>query len=199
MQKNKWIFRRIVIISWVVGLTLVLSSCGEPEEYQFGKVMSEEKICNHIRHMQERTNAELLKNGYKKKSTDSSNINLSQNHIKDRTGTSYYLEKYLNEKGMVITITYNVHCSVLWFEVEMDEKEKDYPEKEYQMLTSFYNEFTNGNISENRIYNVVENKRFRIGEYRLDSFSYPDVLEYRVKKNESFYFFLTGIVKETFS
>ncbi len=192
MQKNKLHFRILLGIICVLGIISVLASCGGQTEYQFGKVMSEEEICNHISYMKGKINDKLSKKNYKNKSIDSSNINLSKKSIKDRTIFSWYAEEYINEKGTLITITYSVEYSILWLEIEMKGNMEDISAEEYKMAVSFYKDFTNGNIKEDNIYELLGNTK--IGEYRIDSDHYPDVFSYEVKANTSCCFFLAGIV-----
>lgn len=192
MRKNKLHLKILLGIIWILGIISVLSSCGKQTENQFGKVMSEEEICSHIRHMKKKINDKLSKDNYKKNSIDSSNINLSKNCIKDRTIFSWYEEEYVNEKGTLITITYSVENSALWLEIEVKGTKGDFPIEEYKMAVFFYKEFTNGNIEEHNIYKMLG--KTKIGEYRIDSDNYPDVFVFEVNANKSFGFFLAGIV-----
>ena len=50
MRKSELHFKMLLSIIWTLGI-IFLSSCGKQSEYQFGKVMSEEEICNHIKYM----------------------------------------------------------------------------------------------------------------------------------------------------
>lgn len=85
MQKRTMCIKRMVFL-WLLLITaLVLSSCGNREEDSFGKVMSVKEICSRIQNMQKEIEGELLKANYTKTDTDSNNIDLSNNGIKDRT------------------------------------------------------------------------------------------------------------------
>ena len=185
LPKIKWYARVWLSIILVLTIIPVLTSCEGQAEYQFGKVMSEEEICNHIEYIKGKINDKLSKNNYKKKGVDSSNINLSKKSIK---------EEYINEKGNLITITYSVEYSILWLEIEVKGNIEDSPTEAYKTAVLFYKDFTNGNIEENNIYKLLGNTK--IGEYRIDSDYYPDVFAYEIKADTSCSFFLAGIVRE---
>ena len=191
MKKSKWKFVGVIL---VLGVVFVIHSKRDRTN-QFGRVISVEEICNNIKYIKEEISSTLCKNNYVKRSVDSSNINLLKNSIEDRTVYSWYEEVYVNEKGTLITITYSVEYSILWFEIQVDESEGDDPIEEYKLAISFYKEYTNGNISENRIYKMLEKKKSKIGEYRIDSWDYPDVFVYKVdEKDPLCTFILAGIV-----
>lgn len=194
LPKIKWYARVWLSIILVLTIIPVLTSCEGQAEYQFGKVMSEEEICNHIEYIKGKINDKLSKNNYKKKGVDSSNINLSKKSIKDKTTFSWYEEEYINEKGNLITITYSVEYSILWLEIEVKGNIEDSPTEAYKTAVLFYKDFTNGNIEENNIYKLLGNTK--IGEYRIDSDYYPDVFAYEIKADTSCSFFLAGIVRE---
>ena len=192
LPKIKWYARVWLSIILVLTIIPVLTSCEGQAEYQFGKVMSEEEICNHIEYIKGKINDKLSKNNYKKKGVDSSNINLSKKSIKDKTTFSWYEEEYINEKGNLITITYSVEYSILWLEIEVKGNIEDSPTEAYKTAVLFYKDFTNGNIEENNIYKLLGNTK--IGEYRIDSDYYPDVFAYEIKADTSCSFFLAYIL-----
>lgn len=64
------------------------------------------------------------------------------------------------------------------------------------MAISFYQEFTYAKIAEERIYKLLENKRFKTEDYRIDSINYPDVFVFEVNEdNNVSTFLITGLVK----
>mgnify|MGYP006972515533 FL=1 len=195
MQKRKMCIKRMVSL-WLLLITaLVLSSCGNREEDSFGKVMSVKEICSCIQNMQKEIEGELLKANYTKTDTDSNNIDLSNNDIKDRTKSSWYMDEYINEKGTVMEVTYNVEDSSLWLDIEVKGDEKSQPESEYDRAISFYKQFTNANITEEKINTLLEKNKEKSGEYRIDSHAYPDAFQYKITENNETSFFLAGIVK----
>lgn len=156
MQKRTMCIKRMVFL-WLLLITaLVLSSCGNREEDSFGKVMSVKEICSRIQNMQKEIEGELLKANYTKTDTDSNNIDLSNNGIKDRTKSSWYMDEYINEKGTVMEVTYNVEDSSLWLDIEVKGDEKSQPESEYDRAISFYKQFTSANITEEKINSLLE-------------------------------------------
>lgn len=195
MQKRTMCIKRMVFL-WLLLITaLVLSSCGNREEDSFGKVMSVKEICSRIQNMQKEIEGELLKANYTKTDTDSNNIDLSNNGIKDRTKSSWYMDEYINEKGTVMEVTYNVEDSSLWLDIEVKGDEKSQPESEYDRSISFYKQFTNANITEDKINTLLEKNKEKSGEYRIDSDAYPDAFQYKITENKETSFFLAGIVK----
>ncbi len=195
MQKRKMCIKRTVSLCLFLITALVLSSCGNREEDSFGKVMSVKEICSRIQNMQKEIEGELLKANYTKTDTDSNNIDLSNNDIKDRTKSSWYMDEYINEKGTVMEVTYNVEDSSLWLDIEVKGDEKSQPESEYDRAISFYKQFTNANITEDKINTLLEKNKEKSGEYRIDSDAYPDAFQYKIMENKETSFFLAGIVK----
>lgn len=196
MRKSKHVFRLFIgiIIIWII--IYLIYSCGFREENFFGTVLSEKEICSYIRQIKKETSLKLSDRNYEMKSTDYSNINLPEDSIEDRSSTSYYYEIYENGKGTLIELTYTVMYSILWFEIEVKGKEKDYPIEDYKLAVSFYKQFTFGKIDEDEIFKLVENKKFKIGEYRIDSLNYNDVFLYEVNEdNRQSNFMITGLVK----
>lgn len=195
MQKRKMCIKRTVSL-WLLLITaLVLSSCENMKEDSFGKVMSVKEICSRIQNMQKEIEGELLKANYTKTDTDSNNIDFSNNDIKDRTKSSWYMDEYINEKGTVMEVTYNVEDSSLWLDIEVKGDEKSQPESEYDRAISFYKQFTNANITEDKINTLLEKNKEKSGEYRIDSDAYPDAFQYKITENKETSFFLAGIVK----
>lgn len=196
MLRNKGHFRLIAFIILILGIIPMISFCGSQEEQFFGEVLSVEEICSRIRYIKKETKEKLNEHNYERKSKDSNNINLLKNTIKDRSISSWYYEIYENEKGTLITLTYSVEYSILWFEVEVNGIEGDYPIEDYKMAISFYQEFTYAKIAEERIYKLLENKRFKTGDYRIDSINYQDVFVFEVNEdNNVSTFLITGLVK----
>lgn len=148
MLNDKFYRRMLVGVSFILIIIPVVSSCEFQEEKFLGEVLSVEEICRRIQYVKEETATRLSENDYVRKSKDSNNINLQQNSIKDRSRTSWYYEIYENGKGTQITLTYTVEYSALWFEVEVNGVEGDYPIEDYKMAISFYLEFTYGKIDE---------------------------------------------------
>lgn len=195
MLKRKMCIKRTVSL-WLLLITaLVLSSCENMKEDSFGKVMSVKEICSRIQNMQKEIEGELLKANYTKTDTDSNNIDFSNNAIKDRTKSSWYMDAYINEKGTVMEVTYNVEDSSLWLDIEVKGDEKSQPESEYDRAISFYKQFTNANITEDKINTLLEKNKEKSGEYRIDSDAYPDAFQYKITENKETSFFLAGIVK----
>lgn len=197
MLKNKYHFSLMAFMILILGLMPLIFSCGCQEEQFFGEVLSVEEICSRIKHMKNKTKIKLNENNYERKSEDSNNINLLKNTIMDRSISSWYYEIYENEKGNQITLTYSVEYSILWFEVEVNGIEGDYPIKDYKMAISFYQEFTYAEITEERIYKLLKNKISQPGDYRIDSVNYQDVFVFEVNENnEISTFLITGLVKD---
>lgn len=196
MLNDKFYRGMLVGVFFILIIIPVASSCEFQEEKFFGEVLSVEEICRRIQYVKEETATRLSENDYVRKSKDSNNINLQQNSIKDRSRTSWYYEIYENGKGTQITLTYTVEYSALWFEVEVNGVEGDYPIEDYKMAISFYQEFTYGKIDEERVYKLLENKNSQAGKYRIDSMNYQDVFVYEVNENNTARVFLiTGLVK----
>lgn len=194
--KKKNVFRLLISIILIWVIVYGIYSCAFREKNFYGKVLSETEICSRIRHIKKEITPKLSDRNYERKSTDSSNIDLLKDSIGDRSITSYYYEIYENEKGTLIELTYEVNYSILWFQVEVKGKEGDYPIEDYKMAVSFYKQFTYGKIDEDNIYKLVENKKSKIGEYRIDSMNYNDVFLYEVNEdNRQSNFMITGLVK----
>lgn len=195
MQKKTMCIKRMLSFSLLLITVLILSSCGQDAENFSGKVMAVKEICSRIQSMQQEIEGELLKANYTKTDTDSNNIDLSNNDIKDRTNSSWYMDKYINEKGVVMEVTYTLKYMSLWFEIEVNGDEKSQPESEYNRAISFYKHFTNANITEDKINTLLEKNKEKSGEYRIDSDAYPDAFQYKITENKETSFFLSGIVK----
>lgn len=138
----------------------------------------------------------MKESNYVRKSKGSYNINLLKNSIEDKSSTSWYYEVYVNGKGTEVEITYTVEYGVLWFKVEVNGLEGDFPIEDYKMAISFYQEFTYANIAVDRIYKLLEKRDSQAGEYRLDSIYYQDVFVFEKNENNDVSAFLiTGLVK----
>lgn len=194
MPKNKFHSRGLIVI--FVLITSLISSCAFQKEKYVGKELPAEEICRRIRYVKKETTIKLKESNYVRKSKGSYNINLLKNSIEDKSSTSWYYEVYVNGKGTEVEITYTVEYGVLWFKVEVNGLEGDFPIEDYKMAISFYQEFTYANIAVDRIYKLLEKRDSQAGEYRLDSIYYQDVFVFEKNENNDVSAFLiTGLVK----